>query len=110
VHVAGPGDRDGPRAAERHDTNVAHSARVYDYWLGGKDNFPADRELAKLMIQAILNMREMARANRAFLGRAVRHLVEEAGIRQILDLGTGIPTSPNVHEIAQAAAPETRVV
>jgi O-methyltransferase involved in polyketide biosynthesis len=92
------------------NTNVAHSARVYDYWLGGKDNFPADRELAELMIQAIPNMREMARANRAFLGRAVRYLVEEAGIRQILDLGTGIPTSPNVHEIAQAAAPETRVV
>ena len=92
------------------NTNVPQSARVYDYWLGGKDNFPADRELAELMIQAIPNMREMARANRAFLGRAVRYLVEEAGIRQILDLGTGIPTSPNVHEIAQAAAPETRVV
>jgi O-methyltransferase involved in polyketide biosynthesis len=92
------------------NTNVAHSARVYDYWLGGKDNFPADGELAELMIQAIPQMREMARANRAFLGRAVRHLVEEAGVRQILDLGTGIPTSPNVHEIAQAAAPGTRVV
>jgi O-methyltransferase involved in polyketide biosynthesis len=92
------------------NTNVAHSARVYDYWLGGKDNFPADRELAELMIQAIPTMREMAMANRAFMGRAVRYLVEEARIRQILDLGTGIPTSPNVHEIAQAAAPETRVV
>ena len=92
------------------NSDVPQSARVYDYWLGGKDNFPADRELAELMIQAIPNMREMARANRAFLGRAVRYLVEEAGIRQILDLGTGIPTSPNVHEIAQAAAPETRVV
>jgi hypothetical protein len=99
-----------PNPPQDINTNVAHSARVYDYWLGGKDNFPADRELAELMIQAIPNMREMARANRAFLGRAVRYLVEEAGIRQILDLGTGIPTSPNVHEIAQAAAPETRVV
>ena len=92
------------------NTNVAHSARVYDYWLGGKDNFPADRELAELMLQAIPTLREMAAANRAFMGRAVRYLVKEAGIRQILDLGTGIPTSPNVHEIAQASAPETRVV
>ena len=92
------------------NTNIPHSARVYDYWLGGKDNFPADRELAELMLQAIPTLREMAAANRAFLGRAVRYLVKEAGIRQILDLGTGIPTSPNVHEIAQASAPETRVV
>ena len=92
------------------NTNVAHSARVYDYWLGGKDNFPADRELAELMIQAIPDMRAMAAANRAFLSRAVRYLVGEAGVRQFLDLGTGIPTSPNVHEIAQAAAPDTRVV
>jgi O-methyltransferase involved in polyketide biosynthesis len=92
------------------NTNVAHSARVYDYWLGGKDNFPADRELAELMIQAIPALPAMAAANRAFMRRAVRYLVEEAGVRQILDLGTGIPTSPNVHEVAQAAAPETRVV
>jgi hypothetical protein len=106
----GQGTGTDPELPNGINTNLAHSARVYDYWLGGKDNFPDDRELAELMIQAIPNMREMARANRAFLGRAVRHLVEEAGIRQILDLGTGIPTSPNVHEIAQAAAPETRVV
>jgi O-methyltransferase involved in polyketide biosynthesis len=92
------------------NTNVAHSARVYDYWLGGKDNFPADRELAELMIQAIPALPAMAAANRAFMRRAVRYLVEEAGVRQILDLGTGIPTSPNVHEIAQAATPGTRVV
>jgi hypothetical protein len=92
------------------NTNVAHPARVYDYWLGGKDNFPADRALAEMMIQAIPNMRGLAAANRAFLGRAVRYLVEEAGIRQFLDIGTGIPTSPNVHEVAQAVAPDTRVV
>jgi S-adenosyl methyltransferase len=92
------------------NTNVAHPARVYDYWLGGKDNFPADRALAELMIQAIPNMRAMAAANRAFLGRAVRYLAAEAGLRQFLDIGTGIPTSPNVHEVAQAAAPEARVV
>jgi hypothetical protein len=92
------------------NTNVAHPARVYDYWLGGKDNFPADRALAEMMIQAIPNMRAMAAANRAFLGRAVRHLVQEAGIRQFLDIGTGIPTSPNVHEVAQEGAPDARVV
>jgi S-adenosyl methyltransferase len=92
------------------NTNAAHPARVYDYWLGGKDNFPADRALAELMIQAIPNMRAMAAANRAFLGRAVRYLAEEAGVRQFLDIGTGIPTSPNVHEVAQEAAPDARVV
>jgi O-methyltransferase involved in polyketide biosynthesis len=92
------------------NTGVAHHARVYDYWLGGKDNFPADRALAELMIQAIPNMRAMAAANRAFLDRAVRHLAGEAGVRQFLDIGTGIPTSPNVHEVAQAVASGTRVV
>jgi O-methyltransferase involved in polyketide biosynthesis len=105
----GQGTGTGPEPQDIN-TNVAHSARVYDYWLGGKDNFAADRELGELMIQAIPTLREMAMANRAFMGRAIRYLVEEAGIRQILDLGTGIPTSPNVHEIAQAAAPETKVV
>jgi O-methyltransferase involved in polyketide biosynthesis len=106
----GQGTETDPELSPEINTNVAHSARVYDYWLGGKDNFPADRELAELMIQAIPNLREMAAANRAFMGRAVRYLVGEAGVRQFLDLGTGIPTSPNVHEIAQAAAPETKVV
>jgi S-adenosyl methyltransferase len=106
----GQGTGAGPELSQEINTNVAHPARVYDYWLGGKDNFPADRALAELMIQAIPNMRAMAAANRAFLGRAVRYLAEEAGVRQFLDIGTGIPTSPNVHEVAQAAAPETRVV
>jgi O-methyltransferase involved in polyketide biosynthesis len=106
----GQGTGTDPELSPEINTNVAHSARVYDYWLGGKDNFPADRELAELMIQAIPNMRAMAAANRAFLSRAVRYLVGEAGIRQFLDLGTGIPTSPNVHEIAQATASDTRVV
>src|SRR6266581_4220978 len=92
------------------NAGVAHPARVYDYWLGGKDNFPADRDLAEKMIQAIPNMRAMAHANRAFMGRAVRHLAREAGVRQFLDIGTGIPTSPNLHEVAQAVAPDTRVV
>jgi len=92
------------------NTNVAHPARVYDYWLGGKDNFPADRALAEHIMQAIPTMRAMAAANRAFLVRSVRYLAGEAGIRQFLDIGTGIPTSPNVHEVAQAAAPDARVV
>ncbi|HSO55547.1 MAG TPA: SAM-dependent methyltransferase [Actinomycetes bacterium] len=92
------------------NTNMAHPARVYDYWLGGKDNFPADRALAEMMIAAVPNMREMAAANRAFLSRAVLHLAKEAGVRQFLDIGTGIPTSPNVHEVAQEAAPDARVV
>ena len=92
------------------NTNEAHPARVYDYWLGGKDNFPADRALAEHIMQAIPTMRAMAAANRAFLTRAVRYLAAEAGIRQFLDIGTGIPTSPNVHEVAQAVAPDARVV
>jgi S-adenosyl methyltransferase len=106
----GQGNSTDPELPPDINTNVAHPARVYDYWLGGKDNFPADRELAELMIQAIPNMRAMAAANRAFLRRAVRHLVAEAGVRQFLDIGTGIPTSPNVHEVAQETAPDVRVV
>ena len=106
----GQGTGTEPQPPPEINTNVAHPARVYDYWLGGKDNFPADRALAEQMMQAIPHMPAMAAANRAFLGRAVRYLVGEAGIRQLLDIGTGIPTSPNVHEVAQAAAPETRVV
>jgi S-adenosyl methyltransferase len=101
---------DPDRLPQEINTNVAHPARVYDYWLGGKDNFPADRALAEHIMQAIPTMRAMARANRAFLTRAVRYLAGEAGIRQFLDIGTGIPTSPNVHEVAQAVAPDARVV
>jgi SAM-dependent methyltransferase len=92
------------------DTTVAHGARTYDYWLGGKDNFPADRALGDLIRERIPTISAMALANRAFLTRAVRYLVNEAGIRQFLDIGTGIPTTPNVHQIAQAADPSSRVV
>jgi hypothetical protein len=99
-----------PELPQDINTDVAHPARVYDYWLGGKDNFPADRALAEHIMEAIPTMRTMAAANRAFLSRAVRYLAEEAGIRQFLDIGTGIPTSPNVHEVAQAVAPDARVV
>ncbi|SRR6266508_3318788 len=90
--------------------SVAHPARVYDYWLGGKDNYPADRHAAEQAIQALPDIAVYARANRAFLARVVRFLAGEAGIRQFLDIGTGIPTSPNVHEVAQAADPTSRIV
>jgi S-adenosyl methyltransferase len=106
----GQGTGTDPELPQDINTDVAHPARVYDYWLGGKDNFPADRALAEMMIQAIPNMRGLAAANRAFLRRAVRHLAGEAGVRQFLDIGTGIPTSPNVHEVAQEVAPGARVV
>jgi hypothetical protein len=92
------------------DTSVAHQARVYNYWLGGKDNFAADREAAEKILQASPDLAVTARANRAFLGRAVRFLAAEAGIRQFLDIGTGIPSANNTHEVAQAVAPESRVV
>ena len=92
------------------DTSVAHSARVYDYWLGGKDNFAADRALGDAMVAAIPNLPTMARANRAFLARAVRYLAAEAGVRQFLDIGPGIPTAGNTHEVAQEVAPESRVL
>src|ERR1700722_10118008 len=75
------------------NTNVAHSARVYNYWLGGKDNFTADRALGDAIIKAVPSTVFGARANRAFLGRAVRYLATEAGIRQFLDIGTGLPTA-----------------
>ncbi|WP_327674788.1 SAM-dependent methyltransferase [Kitasatospora sp. NBC_00458] len=92
------------------DTSAPHSARVYDYWLGGKTNFPPDRAMGQAIEQAVPSVKAMAKENRAFQGRAVRHLAEQQGIRQFLDLGTGIPTSPNTHEIAEAASPGTRVV
>jgi trans-aconitate methyltransferase len=92
------------------DTGVPHIARVYDYWLGGKDNFAADRELGERTLQAYPNLVFSVRANRAFLARAVRFLAAEAGIRQFLDVGTGIPTSNNTHEVAQRIAPDSRIV
>ena len=90
--------------------NVPHSARIYDYWLGGKDNFAIDRAVGEAMMKAIPDMRYMAGENRKFVHRAARDLVAKEGIRQFLDIGTGIPTRPNLHEIAQGIAPETRVV
>ena len=92
------------------DTSVPHIARVYDYWLGGKDNFAADRELGEQTLQAYPNLVYSVRANRGFLACTVRFLAGEAGIRQFLDIGTGIPTAHNTHEVAQRIAPESRIV
>jgi SAM-dependent methyltransferase len=92
------------------DTSKANIARVYDWWLGGDHNFQADRDAARSLIAVEPNIRGMARENRAFLGRAVRFLAREAGIRQFLDIGSGIPTENNVHQIAKQAAPGSRVV
>jgi S-adenosyl methyltransferase len=92
------------------DTSVAHQARIYDYLLGGKDNYAADRAAVEAGLKVWPEAAHSARANRAFLGRAVRYLAGEAGMRQFLDLGTGIPTAGNTHQVAQAIAPETRVV
>ena len=90
--------------------DVPHSARINDYWLGGKDNFAVDRAVGEAMIKAIPNLRHMAAENRGFVHRVARDLVAREGIRQFLDIGTGIPTRPNLHEVAQEIAPETRVV
>jgi hypothetical protein len=92
------------------DTRVPHPARVYDYWLGGKDNFAADRRAAEAGYSAFPGVLQSVQANRAFLARVVRHLVTEAGIKQFLDVGSGLPTASNTHEIAQEKAPESRVV
>jgi hypothetical protein len=94
----------------RLDTNVPHSARVWNYWLGGKDNFAVDRQLGEEIRKVYPDIVEVARTARGFLVRAVRYLVGEAGIRQLLDIGTGLPTANNTHEVAQSIAPECRIV
>lgn len=92
------------------DTKTPHSARIYDYWLGGKDNFAVDRAVAEAMLQAIPNLRFMAAENRRFVHRAIRDLAVKEGIHQFLDIGTGIPNPPNLHETAQKYAPDSRIV
>jgi hypothetical protein len=92
------------------DTSRPHPARMYDYYLGGKDNFAADREAVEKVAASFPSIRTTARENRAFLGRAVRYVAAEAGIRQFLDIGTGLPSAGNVHEVAQSVAPSSRVV
>jgi hypothetical protein len=99
-----------PLDAPAFDTSVAHVARVYNYWLGGKDNFAADRAAAQQAIAAFPDIVHSARANRAFLRRAVTYLAGTAGIRQFLDIGTGIPSANNTHEVAQSVAADCRIV
>jgi hypothetical protein len=101
-----------PSRAGQHafDTSRAHQARMYDYFLGGKDNYAADRDAAEAWLKIDPKAAFSSRANRAFLGRAVRYLAGDAGMRQFLDIGTGIPTAGNTHQIAQAIVPESRVV
>jgi hypothetical protein len=106
-----PAAPDGGKPGElAFDTSVAHQARMYDFILGGKDNYAADRAAADAWVKIDPGAAFSARSNRAFLGRAVRYLAGEAGMRQFLDIGTGIPTAGNTHEVAQAIAPESRVV
>jgi hypothetical protein len=92
------------------DTSVPHSARIWNYWLGGKDNYAVDRAAGDEFVKVMPDILTAARETRAFLVRAVHHLADEAGIRQFLDVGTGLPTAGNTHEVAQAAAPDAHVV
>jgi hypothetical protein len=103
-----PGDGAVGQTGPLFDTNVANQARIYDYLLGGKDNYAADRAAVDAVLKVAPEMGFTARANRAFLGRVVRYLAAEAGIQQFLDIGTGILTAGNTHQVAQAVAPESR--
>ncbi|MGW4020018.1 SAM-dependent methyltransferase [Streptomyces sp. NPDC005009] len=97
-------------AVARIDTSRPHPARVYDWFLGGKDNYPVDEELGRQIMSVDGTARHIARTNRWFMQRVTRWLAGEAGVRQYLDIGTGIPTEPNLHQVAQGIAPESRVV
>jgi hypothetical protein len=103
---AGPGPDDLPGV----DVSVAHIARMQNYWRGGTDNFPADREAARYAMAAYPDLAHSVRANREFLGRSVRYLAARAGVRQFLDIGTGLPSAGGVHEVVHDLAPESRVV
>ena len=101
---------DSGAAKPKIDTTISHSARIWNYWLGGKDNYPVDREMGDKIVAYVPELVRSARADRQFLSRAVRYLVAEQGIRQFLDIGTGLPTVDNTHQVAQRIAPECRVV
>jgi hypothetical protein len=92
------------------DTSVSHVARIWNYWLGGKDNYPVDQEIGDQILEMLPDVATLARASRAFLNRAVRFLGEEASVRQFLDIGTGLPVVDNTHEVAQRVAPESKIV
>ena len=106
--AAGPAEQPGLPVVI--DTTRPHQARVYDYWLGGKDNFAVDREAAERALAVYPGLRRGVRAQRAFLANAVEYLTRTAGVRQFLDIGTGIPTANNTHEVAHAADPGARIV
>jgi uncharacterized SAM-dependent methyltransferase len=108
--MAAEDEPSGRLAAAALDSSVPHSARIWNFWLGGKDNFAVDREMGTKLQQIYPAIVDLARTDRRFLRRAVRYLVSEAGIRQFLDIGTGLPTLDNTHEVAQQLAPESRIV
>jgi hypothetical protein len=105
----GPEEPDATAGASI-DVTVPHSARIWNYWLGGKDNYPIDREIGDEFLAIFPGQADIARQSRAFLRRVVRYLAAEAGIRQFLDIGTGLPTADNTHQVAQQVAPESRIV
>jgi hypothetical protein len=98
------------RPNSKIDTSVPHSARIWNYWMGGKDNYAVDREAGDAYVKSFPGIVPLAKQSRQFLRRAVHHLASEAGIRQFLDIGTGLPTMANTHEVAQRAAPDSRIV
>jgi hypothetical protein len=105
-----PATTPGPATDQAIDTSVPHSARIWNYWLGGKDNYPVDEEAGDAYTAVFPGIVTIARSSRAFLRRTITYLVTEAGIRQFLDIGTGLPTAENTHEVAQQLAPEARIV
>ncbi|MFD4691305.1 SAM-dependent methyltransferase [Streptomyces sp. NPDC058463] len=101
---------DAPEQHARINTTLPHTARIWNYWLGGKDNYPVDQAAGDQIRTLHPGIGDYAQADRLFLGRAVRHMVTDCGIRQFLDIGTGLPTADNTHEVAQRLAPESRIV
>jgi hypothetical protein len=108
--VTGPSPETGRHAVPAIDTTIAHTARIWNYWLGGKDNYEVDRQVGDQIRQLHPGIIDYARADRLFLRRAVHHLAADAGIRQFLDIGTGLPTHNNTHEVAQSVDPSCRIV
>ncbi|MFD5308679.1 SAM-dependent methyltransferase [Streptomyces ardesiacus] len=108
--MSDPSTTPGSAVQQKIDTSVPHSARIWNYWLGGKDNYPVDERAGDAYTAVFPGIVTIARGSRAFLRRTITHLVAEEGIRQFLDIGTGLPTADNTHEVAQRLAPEARIV